>query len=102
MRFHSYKNMSYFGPYISGHLLPAAPRKAVGSGEHAQRGCGWEEEMREQLEQEWREGAEGYLDLSGCYTHRALGKMCACYTDRCNTAGRTGGVLGLLLLGALL
>ena len=58
--------------------------------------------MREQLEQEWREGAEGYLDLSGCYTHRALGKMCACYTDRCNTAGRIGGVLGLLLLGALL
>jgi hypothetical protein len=75
----------------------------VGGGEHAERGCGWEEEMREELNREWETGGEGYLDTSGCYTHRRAGEMCACYTDRCNAAGRERavGLLGLLVIAGL-
>ena len=65
-----------------------------------ERGCGWEEEMREELEREWRGGGEGWLDLSGCYTHRQRGRTCACYTDYCNAATRLQGGLGGLAMAA--
>jgi len=60
-------------------------RKGVGSGDAVERGCGWEEEMREELRRDWWEGwGSGWLDTSGCYTHRTMGRMCACYSDNCN------------------
>merc|ERR1711936_1320418 len=74
-------------------------RKGVGSGDAVERGCGWEEEMREELRRDWWEGwGSGWLDTSGCYTHRTMGRMCACYSDKCNRGEILGSRKHLLWL----
>jgi len=74
-------------------------RKGVGSGDAVERSCGWEEEMREELRKDWWEGwGSGWLDTSGCYTHRTMGRMCACYSDKCNGGVVMASTKNLLIL----
>merc|ERR1712037_549491 len=52
-----------------------------------------------ELRKDWWEGwGSGWLDTSGCYTHRTMGRMCACYSDNCNRGEIVGSRKHLLWL----